>query len=179
VKDAFFFSHLTCAPRTGANFREREQGVHNRVEKSSTTRPTDSDCLFSFHREQTVRRSSSMLPSLLSELRTCCGRDRINPYRATIEHGDQVVVFAWQCFGLRDAKVKANPRPSLARSRAPSMDLSVIVQSQRIADFGMLSPQNGGRTLAAPNIGRARAGLDLAWTPCRARIQELTMFLLQ
>ena len=62
-----------------------------------------------------------------------CGADRITHIVQTIEHGDQVVVFSWKCFGLRDAKVEANLETFLSGSCARALDgFVVIVEAEEL-----------------------------------------------
>src|ERR1700739_839978 len=91
-----------------------------------------------------------------------CGADRITHIVQTIEHGDQVVVFAWKCFGLRDAKVEANLQTLSSGGRSGALDgLVVIVKSKELRFWEGFSHQHGGRTLAATHIGDACAGFEL------------------
>src|SRR3984957_20635986 len=91
-----------------------------------------------------------------------CGADWITHIVQTIEHGDQVVVFTWKCFGLRDAKVEANLETVLSSGRAGSLDgFVVIIEAKELRIWEGFRHQHGGRTCAAPNICDARAGLEL------------------
>src|SRR3984885_16031398 len=91
-----------------------------------------------------------------------CGADRITHIVQTIKNRDQVVVFAGKCFGLRDAKVDANLEALLSEGCTGALDgFVVIVKAKKLRFWEGFSHQHGGRTLAAPNIGDARAGLEL------------------
>src|SRR5580700_8007518 len=91
-----------------------------------------------------------------------CGADRITHVVQTIEHGDQVVVFAWKCFGLRDAKVEAILETLFSGGCAGALDgFVVIVKAKELRFWECLGHQHSGRTLAAPHIRDARAGLEL------------------
>ena len=80
----------------------------------------------------------------------------------TIEYGDQVVVLAWKLFGLRHAKVEANLETLFGGGCAGSLDgFVVIVESEELRFWKGFRHQHGGRTLAAPHIGDACAGLEL------------------
>ena len=82
--------------------------VHNRVEKEYT-RPTG--FRLSFSSLASKRFDDHPCTSFVSELRTY-GADRIT--RITNNRTrSEVVVFAWKCFGLRDAKVEATSRDPL------------------------------------------------------------------
>src|ERR1700687_3783181 len=92
-----------------------------------------------------------------------CGADRITHIVQTIEYGDQVVVFAWKCFGLRDAKVEANLETLFSGDCAGGLDgFGVIVEAEELRFWEGFSHQHCRRTLAAPNIGNTRAGLELS-----------------
>src|SRR5271169_2802473 len=92
-----------------------------------------------------------------------CGADRITHIVQTIEHGDQIVVFAWKCFGLRDAKVDANLETLFSGDCAGALNgFVVIVETKELRFWEGFSHQHGGRTLAAPNIGDARPDLELS-----------------
>src|SRR6516162_6861506 len=92
-----------------------------------------------------------------------CGADRITHIVQTIEHSDQVVVFAWKCFGLRDSKVEANLETLFSSGCAGTLDgLVVIVKAKELRFWEGFSHQHGGGTLAAPNIGDAGTGLELS-----------------
>src|SRR5208282_2718460 len=98
------------------------------------------------------------------------GADRITHIVQTIEHGDQVVVFAWKCFGLRDAKVEANLETLFSGGCAGALDgFVVIVKAKELRFWEGFGHQHGGRTLAAPNIGDARAGLELSLDAVQGR----------
>src|SRR5271169_33136 len=91
-----------------------------------------------------------------------CGADRIAHVVQTIEHGHQVVVFAWKCFGLRDTKVEANLETLFSGDGAGALDgFVVIVKTKELRFWKGLSHQHGRRTLAAPNVGDTRPGLEL------------------
>src|SRR5260370_34724247 len=99
-----------------------------------------------------------------------CGADRITHIVQTIEHGNQVVVLAWKGFGLRDAKVEANLEALFSGGRAGALDgFVVIVEAKELRFWEGFSHQYGGRTLAAPNIGDARAGLELSLDAVQGR----------
>src|SRR5579862_434279 len=92
-----------------------------------------------------------------------CGTDRVTHIVQTIEHGDQIVVFSWKCFGLGDAKVELNLETLSSGRRAGPLDgFVVIVEAKELRFWEGFSHQHGGRTLAAPNIGDARAGFELS-----------------
>src|SRR5580693_4647108 len=91
-----------------------------------------------------------------------CGADRITHVVQTIEHGDQVVVFAWKCFGLRDAKVEAILETLFSGGCAGALDgFVVIVKAKELRFWEGFSHQHGGGSLAAAHIGDARPGLEL------------------
>src|SRR5258706_8036988 len=99
-----------------------------------------------------------------------CGADRITHIVQTIEHGDQVVVFSWKCFGHRDAKVKANLETLFRGGCAGALDgFVVIVEPKELRFWECFRHQHGGRTLAAPNISDARAGLELSLDAVQGR----------
>src|ERR1700721_538879 len=99
-----------------------------------------------------------------------CGADWITHIVQTLEHGDQVVVFSWKCFGLGDAKVEANLKTLFSGGRASALDgLVVIVEAKKLRFWEGFSHQHGGRTLAAPNIGDARAGFELSLDAVQGR----------
>src|ERR1700730_11726285 len=92
-----------------------------------------------------------------------CGADRITHVMQTIEHGNQVVVFAWKGFGLRDTKVEANLKTFFSGGCASTLDgFVVVVIAKELRFWERFSHEHGGRTLAAPNIGDTRAGLELS-----------------
>src|SRR5260370_16327696 len=89
--------------------------------------------------------------------------DRITHIMQTIEHGNQVVVLPWKGFGLRDAKVEANLEALFSGGGAGALDGFVgIVEAKELRFWEGFSHQYGGRTLAASNIGDARARLELS-----------------
>src|SRR5215470_14829903 len=99
-----------------------------------------------------------------------CGADRITHVVQTVEHGNQVVVLAWKCFGLRDAKVEANLETLFSGGCAGAFDgFIVIVIAKELRFWKGFSHQHGGRTLAAPNIGDARSGLELSLDAVQGR----------
>ena len=56
-----------------------------------------------------------------------CGANWITHIVQTIEHGDQVVVFAWKGFGLRDTKVEANLETFFSGSCTRALDGFVVL----------------------------------------------------
>src|SRR5579872_2016616 len=98
------------------------------------------------------------------------GPDRITHIVQTVEYGDQVVVFPWKCFGLRDAKVEANLEALFRGGCAGAVDgCVVIVEAKELRFWKCFRHQHGGRTLATPNIGDARAGLELSLDAVQGR----------
>src|ERR1700693_5841873 len=92
-----------------------------------------------------------------------CGADGITHIVQTIEYGDQVVVLAWKCFGLRDPKVEANLETLFSGGRAGALDgFVVIVKAKELRFWEGFRHQHSGRTLAAPDIGDACAGFQLS-----------------
>src|SRR5579859_7427492 len=99
-----------------------------------------------------------------------CGADRITHVVQTIEHGNQVVVLAWKGFGLRDTKVEANLETFFSGSCARALDgFVMIVKAKELRFWEGFGHQHGGRTLAAPNIGDARSGLELSLNAVQGR----------
>src|SRR5580700_9430207 len=91
-----------------------------------------------------------------------CSADRISHVVQTVEHGNQVVVLARKCFGLRDTKVEANLEALFSGGSAGALDrFIVIVKAKELRFWEGFSHQHSGRTLAAPHIGDARASLEL------------------
>src|ERR1700720_3274068 len=99
-----------------------------------------------------------------------CGANRITHIVQTIEHCDQVIVFAWICFGFRDAKVGANLEALFNGSCASALDrFVVIVKTKELRFWKGFSHQHCGCTLATPYIGDARPGLELCLNAVQGR----------
>src|SRR5579864_1888540 len=99
-----------------------------------------------------------------------CGADGIAHVVQTIEHGDQVVVFARKRFSLRDAKVDANLETLFGGGSAGALyRFVVIVKAKELRFWEGLSHQHSGCTLAAPHIGDARPGLELCLNAVQGR----------
>src|SRR5258708_11455055 len=99
-----------------------------------------------------------------------CGADWITHVLQTIEHCDQVIVPARKCFGLRDAKIETNLKTLFGGDCAGAVDGFVVtVKAKELRFWEGLSHQYGGGTLAAPNIGDARAGLELGLNSLKRR----------
>jgi hypothetical protein len=78
------------------------------------------------------------------------GADRIAHVVQTIEHGDQVVVFAWKCFGLRDPKVEAKLETLFGGGSAGALrliafvaGLNAAIVAQKKVPRGLLLPLEG------------------------------------
>src|ERR1700675_3714163 len=98
------------------------------------------------------------------------GADRIAHVVQTIEHGNQVVVLAWKCFGLRNAKVEANLETLFNGGSACALDRFVVIIKAKELRLGeSFSHQHGGGTLATPHVRDARAGFELGLHTLQSR----------
>src|SRR5882762_10116521 len=91
-----------------------------------------------------------------------CGAYRITHVVEAIKHGDQVVVLARKLFRLRDAKVETNLE-TVSGGRGPgALDgFVVIVKAEELRFREGFGHKHRRRSLAAPHIGNARAGIEL------------------